>query len=93
MKKTALVKRWFKDLEKDRNLRELELIRQSGLTPGKLLSWMRTRAIFVIIAVLVAACLYYWNNREESQINIVLFESFGKESGADSNSLQIEPYV
>src|SRR5262249_31002623 len=76
MKKTTLVKRWLEDPEKDVNQQEREFIRQSELTARKLLYWMATRAIFVIIAVLAAVGLIRWNNRDESQIDMVLHESF-----------------
>jgi tetratricopeptide (TPR) repeat protein len=76
MKKTTLVKRWLEDPEKDVNQQEREFIQQSELTARKLLYWLATRAIFVIIAVLVAVGLIRWNNRDESQINVVFHESF-----------------
>src|SRR5262245_49541735 len=76
MKKTTLVKRWLENPEKDVNQQEREFIQQSELTARKLLYWMATRAIFVIIAVLVAVGLIRWNNRDESQINMVFHESF-----------------
>jgi hypothetical protein len=76
MNKTALVKRRLKDLEKDINQRGQVFIRQSEPTAGKLLYWMATRSIYVIIAVLAAVGWYIWNNRDESQFNIVFFESF-----------------
>ena len=76
MKKTTLVKRWPEDLEKDLNQQEREFIQQSELTARKLLYWVATRAIFVIIAVLAAVGLIRWNNSDESQINIVFHESF-----------------
>jgi lipopolysaccharide export LptBFGC system permease protein LptF len=53
------------------NQQERESIQQSELTARKLLYWMATRAIFVIIAVLAAVGLIRWNNRDESQINMV----------------------
>jgi predicted negative regulator of RcsB-dependent stress response len=76
MKKTTLVKRWLEDPEKDVNLQEREFIQQNELTAKKLLYWMATRAIFVIIAALAAVGLIRWNNRDESQINMVFQESF-----------------
>jgi serine protease Do len=76
MKKTTLVKRWLEDLEKDVNQQEREFIQQNELTARKLLYWMATRAIYVIIAVLAAVGLIRWNNRDESQINMVFHESF-----------------
>ena len=76
MKKTTLVKRWLEDPEKYVNHQERESIQQSKLTARKLLYWMATRAIFVIIAVLAAIGLIRWNNRDESQINMVFHESF-----------------
>jgi tetratricopeptide (TPR) repeat protein len=76
MKKTTLVKRWLEDPEKDVNQQEREFIPRSELTARKLLYWMATRAIFVIIAVLAAVGLIRWNNRDESQINMVFQESF-----------------
>jgi predicted negative regulator of RcsB-dependent stress response len=76
MKKTTLVKRWLEDTEKYVNQQERESIQQSEWTARKLLYWMATRAIFVIIAVLAAVGLIRWNNRDESQINMVFHESF-----------------
>jgi serine protease Do len=76
MKKTTLVTRWLEDPEKDVNQLEREFIQQSELTARKLLYWMATRAIFVIIAVLAAVGLIRWDNRDESQINMVFHDSF-----------------
>ena len=76
MKKTTLVKRWLEDPEKYVNDQERESFQQSKLTARKLLYWMATRAIFVIIALLAALGLIRWNNRDESQINMVFNESF-----------------
>src|SRR5262245_24988341 len=76
MKKTTLVKRWLEYPEMNVNQQERKFIQQSELTARKLLYWMATRAIFVIIAVLAAVGLIRWNNRDESQIHMVLHESF-----------------